>query len=192
MSTPRPEVWLIRHGETEWSRTHKHTGVTDVPLTDAGEAAAAALAPGLAGVRFDLVLTSPLSRARETARLAGFPDAAPEPDAQEVHYGEYEGVTTATIRETVPGWTVWTHPTPGGETFDAVAARADRVIERLAAVPERSLLFAHGHFLRILIARWIGLAPTGGGLFQFQTSTIAMLAHERENRVLERLGATPG
>jgi broad specificity phosphatase PhoE len=192
MTAPRPEVWLIRHGETEWSRTHKHTGVTDVPLTEAGEAAAARLAPGLAGVAFDLVLTSPLSRARETARLAGFPDAEPVPDAREVGYGDYEGVTTATIRETAPGWTVWSHPTPNGEPLEAVGARADRVIERLAAVPERSLLFAHGHFLRILIARWIGLEATAGARFQFQTSTIAMLAHERETRVLERLGATPG
>ncbi len=191
MSEPRPQVWLIRHGETEWSRSHKHTGLTDVPLTEAGEAAAALLRPALADVAFDLVLTSPLVRARETARLAGFPDAIPESDAHEVDYGDYEGVTTVTIRESDPGWTVWSHPSPGGETLSAVAERADRVIGRLGAVPERSLLVAHGHFLRILIARWLHLPPTAGAHFQFETATLAVLSFERETRTLSRLGVTP-
>src|SRR3954447_26714223 len=124
------DVWLVRHGETEWSRDGRHTGSTDLPLTSEGEAAARALAPRLAGETFALVLTSPLERARRTAALAGFPDAEVDPDLVEWRYGDYEGVTTDQIRETVPDWTVWTHPCPGGESAEEVSVRLDRVVER--------------------------------------------------------------
>ena len=125
-----PELWLVRHGETEWSRDGRHTSTTDLPLTPVGEAAATALAPRLADVEFDLVLTSPRQRARRTAELAGRPEAEADEDLVEWAYGDYEGITTAEVRETVPGWTVWTHPSPGGETADEVAARLDRVVAR--------------------------------------------------------------
>lgn len=192
MSETLPEIWLIRHGETEWSRAGKHTGRTDVPLTADGEAAATRWRGPLAVAAFDLVASSPLFRARETARLAGFPNAVLDDDAHEAGYGDYEGVTTKTIREADPGWIFWTHSIPAGEALEDVAARADRVLERLSAVQERSLLFAHGHFLRILIARWLGLGPESGQRFQFETATLAVLSHERETRVLARLGVTAG
>ena len=118
MSSTGPELWVVRHGETEWSRDGRHTSVTDLPLTDEGEEAAAALSPRLAEVEFDLVLTSPRRRARRTAELAGFADAEVDDDLVEWAYGDYEGATTAEIREDVPGWTVWTHAVPGGETAD--------------------------------------------------------------------------
>ena len=121
------ELWIVRHGETEWSRDGRHTSTTDLPLTDAGEEAARSLAPRLADVSFDLVLTSPRQRARRTAELAGFPDAEVDDDLAEWAYGDYEGITTDEIRQTVPGWSVWTHPSPGGETADEVSARLDRV-----------------------------------------------------------------
>ena len=143
------EVWLVRHGETEWSRDHKHTSTTDLPLTDVGEEVARALPAKLAGVDFALVLTSPRQRARRTAELAGFPDAEVDEDLVEWAYGDYEGITTVEIRETVPGWTVWSHPTPGGETAEEIAARLDRVIARARAVDGRVLLFGHGHALRV-------------------------------------------
>ena len=127
------EVWLVRHGETEWSRDHRHTSTTDLPLTESGTDVACGLAERLAGARFDVVLTSPRQRARRTAELAGFAQARVDPDLVEWDYGEYEGITTAEIRETVPGWTVWTHPCPGGETLAQAAARVDRVIARARA-----------------------------------------------------------
>src|SRR5688500_4302244 len=136
-----PEVWLVRHGETEWSRDHRHTSVTDLPLTEVGVRVAAELGARLAGMRFDLVLTSPRVRARHTAELAGFPEAHVEGDLVEWAYGDYEGVTTQEIRETVPDWTVWTHPTPGGETAEQVSARLDRVVGKTRAHGGRVLLF---------------------------------------------------
>ena len=192
MSETLPEIWLIRHGETEWSRAGKHTGRTDVPLTPEGEAAAARWRDPLASVPFELVASSPLSRARETARLAGFPDAVLDDEAHELGYGDYEGVTTKTICEADPGWSVWTHPIPAGEALGDVAARADRVLGRLSAVQTRSLLFAHGHFLRVLIARWLELGPENGQRFQFETATLAVLSHDHEASVLARLGVTAG
>jgi broad specificity phosphatase PhoE len=173
-------VWLARHGATEWSETHRHTGLTDVPLTPAGEEAARRLAPVLAGQDFDLVLTSPLQRARSTATLAGFDNAVADDDLVEWGYGEYEGITTATIRESVPGWTVWTHQCPGGETADGVAARLDRVVERLRAVDGDSLVFGHGHALRALTARWVGEPVAFGRFLRLDTATYSTLGHERE------------
>jgi len=178
-----PELWVVRHGETEWSRDGRHTSVTDLPLTEAGEEAATALAPRLADVEFDLVLTSPRHRARRTAELAGFADAEVDDDLVEWAYGDYEGVTTAEIRGDVPGWTVWTHPVPGGETADQVSARLDRVVAR-AREHDRTLVFAHGHSLRVLTARWVEQPADEGRFFRLDTSTVSVLGFEREHPAL--------
>ena len=183
---PRGELWLVRHGETKWSRDGRHTSTTDLPLTTVGEEAAVALAPRLARTAFDLVLTSPRQRARRTAELAGFPHAEVDEDLVEWAYGDYEGVSTAEIRETVPGWTVWTHPTPGGESTAQVAARLDRVVARARAVEGRTLVFAHGHSLRVLAARWIGQPAEEGRFLKLDTSTVSVLGFERETPVLLR------
>lgn len=183
------EVWLVRHGETEWSRDHRHTSITDLPLTETGEQAARALAPRLAAEQFELVLSSPRVRARRTAELAGHPDAELDDDLVEWGYGDYEGITTAQIRESVPGWTVWTHPSPGGESAAEVARRLDRVVARLGAVAGRALVFGHGHALRALTARWLGLAVTEGRHFRLDTSTVSLLGHERETPVVLRWNA---
>jgi probable phosphoglycerate mutase len=180
------EVWLVRHGETEWSRDHKHTSVTDLPLTDAGTEVARALAERLDSHDFGQVLTSPRARARRTAELAGFPDAKVDDDLAEWAYGDYEGVTTEEIRRTVPGWTVWTHGVPGGETAEQVTRRLDRVVERVRRADTHTLVFGHGHALRALAARWLGLPVTDGRLFRLDTATISVLGYERETPVLLR------
>jgi broad specificity phosphatase PhoE len=183
------EVWLVRHGETEWSRDHRHTSTTDLPLTPLGEEAASALRQRLVGESFDVVLSSPRQRARRTAELAGHPDPELDEDLVEWAYGDYEGITTAEIRETVPGWTVWSHPTPGGETADAVTERLDRVVARLRDVGGRALVFGHGHALRALSARWLGLPVGDGRLLRLDTSTVSVLGHERETPVVLRWNA---
>lgn len=185
----RGEVWLIRHGTTEWSQNGRHTGRTDVALTPDGERAAAALRPVLAQRRFALVLSSPLVRARHTAELAG---ESPELDAdlQEWDYGRYEGRTTHDIRQEKPGWSIWQDGVPGGETCDDVAARADRVIARVRAAGGDCLLFAHGHLLRILGARWIGAPPTAGRHLLLATAAISVLGYERETPALARWNDT--
>jgi len=180
------EVWLVRHGPTEWSRDHRHTSVTDLPLLPEGEEAARGLAERLSGVEFALVLTSPRLRARRTAELAGFHEAEIDDDLAEWAYGDYEGVTTEQIRETVPGWSVWSHPSPGGETADQVTARLDRVVDRVRSVDGRVLVFGHGHALRVLAARWLGLPAADGRHFRLDTATVSALGHERENPVLLR------
>lgn len=180
------ELWLVRHGETEWSRDHRHTSVTDLPLTEVGERVAGQLAARLAGEAFDLVLTSPRRRARHTADLVGFPEAEVDEDLVEWAYGDYEGITTAEIRETVPGWTVWTHPTPGGETPGQVTARLDRVVKRVRDQGGRSLVFGHGHALRALTARWLEQPVTEGRYFRLDTATLSVLGWERETPVLLR------
>jgi broad specificity phosphatase PhoE len=189
VSGPAPErqIYLVRHGETEWARLGRHTGRTDVPLTDKGRDQALDLGRRLAGHRFTLVLTSPLSRAAETARLADFPDAELDDDLREWDYGAFEGRTTADIRAEVPGWSIWNGPWRDGETAVQVGARADRVIARCLdpSVSGDSLLFAHGHVLRVLTARWLGLPPSGGALFALGTATIGILGWERETRVIE-------
>ncbi len=178
------ELWLVRHGETEWSRDHRHTSVTDLSLTDEGLRAAGAIRERLAGEEFGLVLTSPRQRARRTAELAGFPDADVDDDLAEWAYGDYEGVTTQEIRESVPGWTVWTHPSLGGETADEVGERLDRIVARASA--GRTLVFGHGHALRVLTARWLGLPASEGRLFRLDTATLSVLGHERETPVVLR------
>ena len=179
------ELWLVRHGETEWSKAGRHTSTTDLPLTDEGEAVAKELAARLSGQDFDLVLTSPRSRARRTAGLAGFSDAEVTEDLVEWAYGDYEGITTQQIRETVPGWTVWTHPAPGGETAAQVGERLDRVVARVRGV-QRSLVFGHGHALRALTARWLGLPVDAGAHFRLDTATLSVLGYERETPVVLR------
>ena len=180
---PRPQLWILRHGETEWSKSGQYTGLTDLPLTVEGEQQSVEARKVLDAVDFDLVLTSPLRRARRTAELAGFPDAQLEPLAVEWDYGDYEGVTTPEIRETVPGWTVWTHPVPGGESADEVSTRLDRVVERVRE-HGRTLVFAHGHSLRVLTARWLCQPAEEGRFFRLDTSTVSVLGFERETPVL--------
>jgi len=179
------DLWLVRHGETEWSRSGQHTGRTDIPLTERGERQAARLGRRLAGREFALVLTSPLLRARETARLAGYGGVAtPEPELMEWDYGAYEGRTTAQVREEVPGWTIWTGAVRAGESAHDVGARADRVIARCADVGGDVALFAHGHVLRILAARWLGFPAVVGRMLALDTASLSVLGHAREERVL--------
>lgn len=179
------EILLARHGETEWSRDMRHTGHSDIPLTETGREQARALGPRLSALDFALVLISPLSRAAETCALAGLGDAAiEEPDLVEWDYGEYEGLTTNEIRRSVPGWTVWDGGLPGGENAEEVGARVDRVIVRLLEADGPCAVFAHGHLLRVLGARWMGLPAESGALLALSTATLSGLGHERERRVL--------
>jgi broad specificity phosphatase PhoE len=186
----RVEILLVRHGETEWSRDRKHTGRTDIPLTEIGRKEAAMLRDSLAGRSFARVLSSPLSRALETCRLAGLGDEVElTDDLREWDYGEYEGITTAEIREGRPDWYLWRDGCPGGETAADVGLRADRVIASLAGVEGEAALFAHGHVLRVLTARWLGLGPEAGALFKLDTGTLSALGYERETRVITRWNA---
>jgi probable phosphoglycerate mutase len=170
-------VFAIRHGETAWSLDRRHTGTTDIPLTDNGRRLAALLRPALSGCRFALVLVSPLQRARETCEVAGVA-ARPiiEPDLAEWNYGTYEGLTPTEIDRQAPGWLIFRDGCPGGETPEDVGARADRVIARARAVKGDVALFAHGHVLRVLVARWLGLPPGAGRHFLLDTGTVSVLA----------------
>jgi len=179
------EIVLVRHGETEWSRTLRHTGRTDVPLTDQGHRQAEIVGRALHGRPFELVLTSPLQRAAETCRLAGFGAVAQvRDDLCEWDYGDYEGRTTAEIREEVPGWTLFAGGVPNGETAAEVGDRADRILAEASAAKGDVLLFAHGHVLRVLAARWLGLEPSAGRLFALDAGLLSTLGHEREQHVL--------
>ena len=180
------ELWLVRHGETEWSRDGRHTSVTDLDLTDKGVDVARTLRDRLAETSFDLVVSSPRTRAVRTAELAGFADVETDADLVEWDYGDYEGVTTAEIRETVPGWTVWTHPTPGGETAEQVTERLDRVVAKVREAGERVLVFGHGHSLRALTARWIEQPVEEGRFFKLDTATVSTLGYERDFPVVLR------
>jgi probable phosphoglycerate mutase len=185
MTTGAHEVVLVRHGETEWSRAGKHTGRTDVPLTERGQQQARAVGDALKERRFALVLTSPLARALETCRLAGFGGTALEQeDLREWDYGAYEGRTTAEIRNDRPGWSLWRDGAPDGETAAQVGERADRVIAEARSVDHDVILFAHGHLLRVLTARWLGLEPSAGKLFALDPATISILGYERETPVI--------
>jgi probable phosphoglycerate mutase len=178
-------ILLVRHGETDWSRSGKHTSRTDLPLLDAGIAQAEALAHRLEERSFALVLTSPMTRARETARLAGLLDQAEvTEDLHELGYGEYEGRTTPEIRRELPGWDVWTHGSPGGESLAEAGARVDRVIARAETAEGDVALFAHGHILRILGARWLGLPAEMGSALALGTASLCDLGYERERRVV--------
>ena len=172
---------VIRHGETTWSAAGRHTGRTDVPLTEGGRRQAEALSKALADHPFDLILTSPLGRARLTCELAGFGDQAEvEPDLAEWDYGEFEGLTTNEIRERIPAWSIWTHPPDKGESLDDLATRADRVIGRVTGVAGDVALFGHSHALRVLTARWLRLAPSAGSGFVLETGAIGVLGWDRE------------
>jgi len=185
MAESHHQIWLIRHGETEWSASGQHTGRTDIPLTQAGERQAMALGKNLAEHAFALVLSSPLARARETCRLAGLGDAAQlTDDLREWDYGMYEGRRTADIRKEVPGWTVWSGPIPGGESIEHVAERTRRVIDRAVAARGDVALFAHAHVLRVLAACWLGLPPDAGRLLALGTASLNILGYERETRVI--------
>jgi broad specificity phosphatase PhoE len=180
-----PEIVLVRHGETEWSRQLRHTGRTDVPLTEAGRAQAAAVGPRLAQRNFKRVLSSPLSRAAETCRLAGLGDPAEiRQELVEFDYGDAEGLTTAQMREQTPGWTVWTHETPGAETPADVAARLQPILAELRATDGEVAIFAHGHVLRVLAAIWIGMPPEGGSRLALSTAAVSVLGWEHETQVI--------
>lgn len=187
------ELWLVRHGETEWVLSRRHTGRTDLPLTARGETQARALAPLLEGTRFARVLASPLARARRTAELAGFGAGQIEldDDLMEVDYGEYEGRTTAEIRRARPGWDLWRDGCPGGETIADAARRAERVIARAREADGPVLLVAHGHLLRTLAARALELAPEAGRHFKLDPSTISVIGSEHEWPALTQWNA-PG
>jgi broad specificity phosphatase PhoE len=182
VSTEEQKVYLLRHGETEWSLNGRHTGVTDIPLTENGRVAARLLKPILAKVTFTLVLTSPLQRARETCELAGLGQFANvEPDLIEWNYGEYEGLKTDQIRLTSAGWSVFRDGCPGGESPEQVGARADRVITKVRAAAGNVALFGHGHFTRVLAARWINLSANYGENFLLDTATLNVLGYYRES-----------
>jgi broad specificity phosphatase PhoE len=181
------EIVLARHGETEWSRDGRHTGRTDVPLTDNGRRQARLLGEALSEWSFGRVLSSPLERALETCGLAGLGDSVETTaDLLEWDYGEYEGITTPQIRESRPDWYLWRDGCPGGEQPRDVGARADRVLAAIADSAGDVALFAHGHVLRVIAARWIGLGPEAGALLELSTATLSMLGYERETRVLRR------
>jgi probable phosphoglycerate mutase len=181
MSTATNDVWLIRHGETEWSRSGRHTGLTDLPLTAAGRRAARSLAPVLTRESFALVLTSPRQRARETCELAGLGDRARvDPDLVEWNYGEYEGLTSVEIRGRSPGWLLFTDGAPGGERPEDVSRRVDRVIGQARVAPGNVAIFAHGHLLRSLAARWLGWPVAAGQHFLLDTGTVNVLSVYRE------------
>jgi probable phosphoglycerate mutase len=182
------ELWLIRHGETEWSRSGQHTGATDIALTDAGEQQAMALGRFLEGRKFSHVLVSPLARARRTCELVRLDAAAQvDPDLHEWKYGEYEGLTSQQIRASRPSWNIWEHGVVGGESIEEVAARARAAMERAALLMQQEpaanvALFAHGHLLRILAACWLDLDPTAAQRFLLGTATVSVLGHERDTR----------
>jgi probable phosphoglycerate mutase len=185
MPTRHPELYLVRHAETEWTLSGRHTGRTDVPLTERGKLAAVAIGNRLAGREFALVLCSPLLRAFETCELAGYgPQGQVREDLREWDYGEYEGRTTPEIRAERPGWNLWSDGCPSGETATDVAARAQRVISEAARAGGDAALFAHGHLLRVLAACWVGLGPEAGAVLALAPGSLSTLGHERERRVL--------
>jgi probable phosphoglycerate mutase len=201
MTKPQPQLWLIRHGETEWSLSGAHTGRTDLPLTPTGEKRAQAIGQYLNARPFALVLVSPLQRARETCRLAGYAQSCTiDENLREWDYGDYEGRSTNEIRADRPGWNLWQDGVPNGEKVEQVAERALRVINRTLFAgkdaanqdaPADCALFAHGHILRILTACWLRLPPTAGSLFGLDTATVSILGWERDTRVIRLWNRTP-
>jgi broad specificity phosphatase PhoE len=188
-----PELVLVRHGETEWTLAGKHTGRTDIPLTERGREQARPVGAALRGRRFALVLTSPLQRAAETCRLAGFGDTAvSREELMEWDYGAYEGRTTAEIRVERPGWTLWRDGVPEGESATEIGDRLDRVIAEIRAAADNALVFGHGHALRVLTARWLGLEPDAGRLFALDPATISVVGYERETPVIRVWNETIG
>jgi broad specificity phosphatase PhoE len=186
MSNGKTKLWLIRHGETEWSLSGQHTSKTDIPLTERGRERATAIRDFLQHQQFSLVLSSPRQRAYETCRIAGYGDVAQvDPNLSEWDYGIYEGRTTADIRKEQPGWVIWKSDLPGGESLEQVGARSQMVIDRCIAAGGHVALFSHGHLLRILTATWLGLPPHAGSLLALGTGSVSTLSVERETRVIE-------
>jgi len=189
----RHELLLARHGETEWSASGRHTSRTDLPLTADGRRLAQRLAPRLSERRFALVLTSPLRRAVETCKLAGLEEQAQvQEDLREWDYGDYEGLTTAEIHRQRPGWGLWRDGCPNGETSADVGARADRVLGEVRAADGDAVAFGHGHMLRVLAARWLGLPPEDGALFALGTGTLSTLGYEHGTAVIRSWSELPG
>jgi len=189
MTTPSPQLFLLRHGETEWSLSGAHTGRTDLPLTERGQQRAQAIGKYLNSRPFAAVLTSPMLRARETCRLAGYSDSAKiDENLREWDYGDYEGRSTPDIRKDRPGWNLWEDGVPNGETVEQVADRARRVINKALFEAKNAggdcALFAHGHILRILTACWLTLPPNAGRLFALDTATVSILGWERDTRAI--------
>ena len=184
--TERPyQIWLFRHGATEWSESGQHTGSTDLPLLESGRERARAIGHRLKGRPFALVLSSPMVRALDTCRLAGYGDDVQiDENLMEWDYGDYEGRRTADIQKERPGWLLWTGGVPNGETADAVGRRADKVIARAAEADGDVALFAHGHILRVLCARWLGLPPTDGRFFALGTAAVSVLGFEHDYHVI--------
>lgn len=190
MAAPVQQVYIVRHGETEWSLSGQHTGTTDIPLTERGRQVARLLRPILAKESFRLTLTSPLQRARETCVLAGFEETAnSEPDLVEWNYGRYEGLTPDQIHATAPGWQIFRDGCPGGEQPGEIGARVDRVIAKVRAVEGHVVLFAHGHVLRVFAARWLGLPPSAGQHFLLGTATSNILSYYRDVPAIKRWNA---
>lgn len=186
-------IYLIRHGETEWSRPGQHTGNTDISLTETGRQQGETLGNYFAGHSFARVLSSPLKRAYDTCQLAGFGAIAERTDdLKEWNYGIYEGKKTIDIQKQEPGWSIWRTPVPEGESIEEVAVRTQRVIHQVLTTEGDTALFAHGHVLRILIACWIGLTPNDGRLFALGTASVSILGWERSTRVLEVLNLKTG
>ena len=192
MPAPEQQIYVIRHGETEWSLSGQHTGVTDIPLTENGRNLAKLLHPVLAKESFTLVLTSPLQRAKETCRLSGLGDQAEvDSNLMEWNYGDYEGLTSDQIHEKNPGWLIFTDGAPGGETPEQVGERADCVIKRVRAVKGNVALFAHGHIFRVLVARWIDFPATAGRRFLLDTGTLNILSYYRGVPAVKQWNAPP-
>jgi probable phosphoglycerate mutase len=190
MDERRPELWLIRHGETEWSLSGQHTGITDIPLTENGRKVAKLLEAVLAKETFAVVLASPLQRARETCELAGLGERAEiDRDLMEWNYGEYEGLTPGQIHAKAPGWMIFRDGCPGGESPEQVGARVDRLIARVRAVEGHVALFAHGHIFRVFAARWLGLAAEAGCHFLLDTATLNILSYYRNIPAVKRWNA---
>ncbi|MBA3338936.1 MAG: histidine phosphatase family protein [Geodermatophilaceae bacterium] len=185
LGDPQPEVWLVRHGATEWSQSLRYTSVTDLPLLPEGEAAAEKVRNRLAGQTFARVLTSPRQRATRTAELAGYPDAEVDERLVEWAYGDYEGLTSTQIREIDPGWTLWSRPVPNGESPDHITARLDEIIGELRQSQGPALIFGHGHALRALAARWLGLEVSAGRYFVLGTATLSILGWDKATAAIE-------
>lgn len=189
---PSQQVVLVRHGETEWTRDGRHTGKSDIPLTDSGRDQARRLGPELAPWSFALVLTSPLQRARETCRLAGYGDRAQlRPDLMEWDYGSYDGKTSKQIEEIRPGWSLWRDGGPGGEQAADVGRRVDRIINEVRRTDGDVLMFAHGHVLRVLTARWLGQPPEAGRFYAMEPASVSVLGYEHTNAVIRRWNLPP-
>jgi len=187
MATIKNEIWLVRHGETAWSRTGQHTGITDIPLTSVGRKEAKSLKRTLRATSFQTVLVSPLSRAKETCQLAGYGDLAQlDSDLQEWNYGDFEGKTGEEIRQRIPGWTLWTGSIPCGESLESVVLRAKRVLQKITDSPGNALVFSHGDVIRILAALWLGISTSVAQALALDTASVSILGWEEGVRGLVR------